>query len=263
MASIYDQKHPITDVVVLTYNNWKLSETCFQHILKNTVDFNLIVVDNGSSDDTVANVKKLQKKHTNIILIENNENKGVAGGRNIGAQASNAEFILNLDNDQIPSEKFWLEEYYSIIEKCNVSMVGAEGWEMNSPSSLKPYFPRKHCQIKFDKPSYIGGGGTIFSRQAFDKLGGFDEAYNPCYFEDPDFSFNLQKNNMKAMWHYQAKIRHIGHQTIGKQREYSPNVQFQKSYKYFVKKWNPYFPTPIDVLLLERWLPEVFKYNRR
>jgi len=164
--SILDQKHPITDVVVLTYNNWKLSETCIHYILKNTIDFNLIIVDNGSCDDTVANVKKLQKKHTNITLIENRENKGVAGGRNIGAQAGSAEFILNIDNDQLVDiSNLWLEELFAIMFKCNVQMVGVDAWQIRPPRALKPYYPTKHCLGKLDNIilAFCGGNKVMGS----------------------------------------------------------------------------------------------------
>jgi len=60
--------HPLTDICVLTHNNLAATKKFVKHLYSNTVDFNLIVVDNNSSDETVPFLKNLKKTQNNIVL---------------------------------------------------------------------------------------------------------------------------------------------------------------------------------------------------
>jgi len=253
---MFDSLHPMTDIVVLSYNNRKITEKCLIHLYKNTKNFHIYLVDNKSKDDTISFIKG--KNYDNLTLIENDKNSGVAGGRNIGVKAGNSEYVICLDNDQFATCPNWLHELFAIHEK-GYDMVGVDAWEMHPPTyKMRPYFPKKRCETKFDKFSYVGGGGTLIPRKIFEEVDFFDDYYSPAYFEDSDFFFKASQSGYNAAWHFKNKILHLGHQTLGVQKDYSLNSQFQKSYKYFVEKWMPYFPRPGNSLLLERMIPELF-----
>ena len=250
------KNHAKVDIVVLVYNNETILRRFFEYLYKNTSDFNLIVVDNGSKDSSKQIVKQYQKKENNINIIQNSKNRGVAGGRNDGLKSGSAEYCCCLDSDQFVYFG-WLEELFTIHEK-GYTMVGVDAWQMHPPTyKMRPYFPKKRCQSKFDRFIYLGGGGTLTPRKIFEELNYFDENYNLMFFEDSDFSFAASKKGYKLMWHYGNKILHLGHQTIGK--DSSKTKYFQDSYRYFVKKWMPYFPQPVNALILERMLPEIFE----
>lgn len=251
--SIYEKTHPVVDIVVLTYNNRKIIEKFLVHCYKSTRDFKLYVVDNNSKDNTVQFLRR--KKYKDLTLIENNENRGVAGGRNDGIKAGSSEYCLCIDDDQFVYPG-WLEELFA-IHHFGYSIVGVDAWQMHLPSyKMRPYWPKKRCETKFERFSYIGGGGTLVPRKLFEEVNYFDEYFIPMYWEDSDFYFAITQKGYNGAWNYGHKIAHLGHQTIGK--DSSKSKYFQKGYKYFVKKWMPYFPLPGNPLLLERALPEIF-----
>jgi len=250
--------NPLTDVILLTYNNANLLDRFFNCIYKHTKDFNLIIVDNGSKDNSVDLIKKTQKKEPNITLVEEQTNLGVAGGRNRGIKEGKAEYVICLDSDQFVGHN-WLEELYLLHNK-GFDTVGVDAWKMH-PSTYKarPYHPILHCQNVFHSYTYVGGGGHLIPRKIFEELNYFDDFYSPMYYEDSDFYFQMTQKEYRTAWHYGAKIVHLGHQTGMKQRDFSPNVQFKKSYDYFVKKWFPYFPPRGNSLMLSRLCPEIFE----
>jgi len=256
MDSIYEKEHPTVDVVVLTYNSRAITEKFLKHFYKHSKNCHLYIVDNKSSDDTISFIKKKYKD--DLILIENDRNYGVAGGRNIGVKAGDSEYVLCIDNDQFVYSG-WLEELFA-IHRMGYDIVGVDAWQMQPPSyRMRPYFPKKRCESKFDRFTYVGGGGSLVPRKIFEEVDFFDDYYSPAYFEDSDFFFKISQKGHSAAWHFANKIIHLGHQTLGKQKDYSLNSQFQKSYTYFCKKWHPYFPRAGNMLVLERMLPEIFE----
>lgn len=252
------ETHPKTDIVVLTHNNASILDKFFSCIYKNTNNFNLIVVDNYSRDNSVSYTKHQKRKESNITLLEEKINHGVAGGRNIGIKAGSAEYVLCIDSDQFAMTPAWLDELFMILGK-GYDSAGVDAWEMRPPNYMaNPYFPWKHAKICCDNYTYVGGGGHLIPRKIFEEFDFFDENLNPAFFEDVDFQFNMSKKGYKSAWHYKPIIFHLGHQTLGKHIDYSVSKQFKKSHEYFIKKWNPYFPKKQNSLMLSRYLPEIF-----
>jgi len=250
--SIYDQKHPTVDIVVLVFNNYKILPRFFKHIYSNTSKFNLIFVDNNSTDKSVEYIKLQQKKKNNINLIKNSSNLGVAAGRNIGAKNCNEELIINLDTDQMVNFG-WLQELVAIMEK-GFDFVGVEGWVLNGPDHpILPYFPSKRLENPFRKATYVGAGGCLMKKSVFERLGYYDEQFSKMYFEDPDLIFSALKNGHKVAWNYKNKIVHLGKQT---KTNFQRQQQFKQSYERFKKKWHPYLPPPINMLYLSKFIDQ-------
>ena len=243
--------HPLTDIIVLCYNNRSILPSFLKHLYNNTTNFNLIFVDNNSQDDSVEFIKEQQEKHDNITVIRNQINRGVAGGRNDGIKAGKAEFVINLDSDQLPTKPNWLDELFVLIGK-GFDFVGVEGWVLNPPTHpTLPYYPSKHCDNGYSKITYVGGGGCLMKRDVFEKLGYYDERFMFMYFEDPDIVLLALKNGYKVGWNWMHKILHLGSAT---KTNYHRQQQFQKSYKLFKEKWHPWFPKPISMVDLNKWL---------
>ena len=74
-------------------------------------------------------------------------------------------------------------------------------------------------------------------------MGCFDDAFNPSYFEDPDFNFRCLDLGLKIGWNYQSKIIHLAHQTLGKVAD--KQARFTRSLMRFRKKWGSRMPPMI------------------
>lgn len=94
--------HPSVSVVILNYNGLDYLKKTIPSILDlNYLNYEIILVDNGSSDGSINFIKKYQ----NIKLIKNGKNLGYSKGKNIGMRAARGDFILSLDNDILITDK--------------------------------------------------------------------------------------------------------------------------------------------------------------
>lgn len=94
-------------VVILTWNAKDLLSSCLESVFKQTYkDFEVIVVDNGSKDDTPDYIRK---NYPQVSLIENKKNLGASRARNQGIKASTGDWILSLDCDVILTKDFLKE----------------------------------------------------------------------------------------------------------------------------------------------------------
>ena len=84
-------------IILLTYNNLKYTRQCLESLYEKTgLDFELIVVDNYSQDDTPEFLDAFAATHPNVRLILNNENFGFARGNNQGAAIAQGQHIIFL-----------------------------------------------------------------------------------------------------------------------------------------------------------------------
>src|SRR3954468_23588575 len=87
---------PSVDVVIPTYGNWQLTESCLSHLRAQTIPHVAIVADNGSSDGTPAN---LRQQFPDVRLVELGSNLGFAAACNRGIAGGEAEIVVLLNND--------------------------------------------------------------------------------------------------------------------------------------------------------------------
>ena len=222
------------DVIVLCCNSLFVTKKFLIDIYKNTENFSLFLIDNGSTDKTPEYLKKFADDKDNITLFLSDKNLGVISGRNLGYKLScgyqePSDYVLIIDNDQFV-QKGWLESHMAVINE-GYDAVGVEGWKLN-----KQFFPIKKNENPLEPYDYIGCGGSLIKRNVIEDIGLFDERFNPCYFEDPDFCFKMYDKGYRFTWNHKSKVLHLPHQTLGilpDKRE-----KFLSSYKKFQEKWN-------------------------
>jgi len=226
--------HFPVELCVLSHNGSAVTEKFLNYFNENTdkTKCHLLWVDNGSSDDT----KKILKSHwegfDNLTVIFSKENKGVIGGRNIGfdhfIEDSDSDYLMFLDNDQYV-QPGWLEQHLAVLAS-GYDLIGVEAWQMN-----RRFMPNKKNTRLSEWFAYVGCGGMLMKREVVEGVGKFDEQFNPCYFEDPDYNFRSHADGYKVGWNFKAKIVHEAHQTLGKSNDKIKN--FVKSLERFRKKW--------------------------
>jgi hypothetical protein len=233
----YD-KNALVDIIVLSHNGLKTTQEFLTHLYHNTLQnmFHLIMVDNGSTDDTPVFLKDCLDVYPNMSLILNKNNDGVIGGRNLGYNFSEIyrknknPYLMFLDNDQYVQEG-WLEQHFHVLN-MGYDLISVEAWQMNG--LFMPIQKNTNTKQLF---SYVGAGGMLLKREVSDKIGMFDERFNPAYFEDPDINFRAIDAGFKIGWNYKAKIVHMPHQTLGKLNHSDKTNIFTNSMKKFQQKW--------------------------
>jgi len=116
---------PKVAIIVLNWNGWRDTIECLESLQQITYpNYQVIVVDNGSTDDSVL---RLRGAYPNLALIENGENLGYSGGNNVGIHpglGQGAEYVLILNND-IRVEANTLTTMVEVAQKSGAGVVGA------------------------------------------------------------------------------------------------------------------------------------------
>jgi len=184
------------DIAVLTHNNINMTKDFLRAVFDNSdVPFHLVVMDNGSTDETQSLLMETREDHlSSMTVILADENTGVISGRNIVASFCDSDIVCFLDNDQIP-HMGWLSNHIEAMD--GIDVIGVEAWTMN-----KKFYPSGKIHKAGRGFHYVGCGGMAIRSAVIDKIGLFDEQFNPAFFEDPDFCYDkdtcvLTRNGIK------------------------------------------------------------------
>lgn len=119
----------LVSIIIPTYNREKIISRAIASVLNQTIeDFELIIVDDRSDDNTAELIKEYQKKDKRIKYVLNIASKGVAGARNTGIKNAIGKYIAFLDSDD-QWERFHLEESINLMNKTNSTVCFAYWYE--------------------------------------------------------------------------------------------------------------------------------------
>jgi glycosyltransferase involved in cell wall biosynthesis len=168
-------------VIIPTYNRAEFLRSAITSVLNQTYqDFEIIVVDDGSTDNMQAVVCGFNDKR--IKYVRNDVNEGEARTRNIGIMNSNAEYIAFLDDDDewLPEKlKLQIDLLENSPAKVGVVYTGYVEVDRYKNKILRQFIPTKKGNIYNDiyLKNYVGVPSTVVLRRAcFERLGLFDES---------------------------------------------------------------------------------------
>lgn len=254
-------KEYLISVCILTLNKFEITKKCLESLM--TTEFpgktEIIIVDNGSKDDTPKWLIEFQKMHTteniSISVILNHENKGCTGGRNQACKVAVGEYIVILDNDVEIIQGNWLVKMMKFFnQQTNIGIVG--------PKMLYPNEPNKIQQIGFgvtkngrlgywaqgkdrNDPLYntvrefqgYPAACWLMKRELFEKYGYFDEVYYPVNYEDADFCYRIREQGYKIMYYPDVEMFHHEHITTRNTEGLSINKVTLKNGSVFRNRW--------------------------
>lgn len=245
---------PKISIIVLTYNNLELSKTCIKSILDNTAypDYELIIVDNLSEGDTLDYLKEVEKwEDKRIKVIYNKENKGFAGGNNIGMQYATGDYIMLLNNDTVVT-RGWLTNMVKHLQKnpgygmCGAvtNSIGNEAKICVSYNNYKELmefafaYTQKHMGEEFLEVDRLALFCTLIPREIIEKCGYLDERYKIGMFEDDDYAWAVKKKGYKLVIAEDAFVHHVNNASFKKLDKGDYNEIFEQNKKLFEEKWN-------------------------
>jgi len=205
------------DIIICILNEKETTKKCIDSICKNTsFPFRLVLIDNASDAETKEYLESLENDpKVDVLLIRNEENLGNTKAVNQGISASNAEFICNLDNDTYVSEG-WLTEMVEVARKReDIGIVVPEAKSTRMPDSDEPEDIEK-CGKTFEenRGSYTEMAMAdlycaLFKRSLIEKIGAWDEVYNPGYFDDTDFCMRTAMADLKIVCALGSYVYHM------------------------------------------------------
>jgi len=177
---------PLISVVIPTYNRaFHLPETINSVLAQTLHDYEIIIVDDGSTDDTERVVASLDAK--NVNYLRHKENIGVSAARNIGIKASRGEYLAFLDSDDLwmPGKiSRQIELFKNNIQHLGVVYSAARVLDERSNTICAHLTPTSRGEILCSllKANKLGGGSSsvMIRRQCFDDAGCFDESLTHC-----------------------------------------------------------------------------------
>lgn len=216
--------YPLVSIVVLNYNGKKHLENCIGSVLKNSYpNFEVLLVDNGSTDRSVQPVKDRYGADPRLKIIESNKNLGYSGGNNLGFEQSKGRYIVFLNNDTTV-ESDWLIHLVealehdstigiaqSLIYSMDKKSIQSAGW-LYSDYLIKKYAlcADRPANLQF-KPvfdiSFTCGASMIIRREILDEMGAFEPSV-PFFYDDTLLTLKTRLLGKRAVTISASKMCH-------------------------------------------------------
>lgn len=218
--------YPKILIIILNWNGKQDTLECLESVCKiDYPNFDVIVVDNGSTDDSVAAIKTAFPQ---VILIENKENLGFAGGNNVGikhALQNGAEFVFLLNNDTVVDPDILVQLVTAHETLHKPGFLGCKIYFYDRPKVIQhfggeviftPILSGRHIgdgeddKGQFEKVQtcdYVTGCALLFHRNVIQKVGLLDERYF-VYWEDADWGMRAKQFGYNNYVIPEAKLWH-------------------------------------------------------
>ncbi len=185
--------HPIVSVVIPTYNRKKIISRAIESVLNQTYkNYEIIIVDDGSSDGTAEYIKELYNNKINLIP---QKNQGASSARNTGVAHAKGKYIAFLDSDDewVQSK---LEIQMAFLDKNpEVTLLCGRTYRADNINKVNSYLTERIIGDLFTTlytHSFVSTPTVIVKRDILDQVGGFDLNYKSA--EDFDLWLKITKN---------------------------------------------------------------------
>lgn len=242
-------------IIIVNYNGGDYLRCALQSLQTQTVtDFEVFVVDNASSDSSLADVVKkyggdtaverqtlslplssCPKQNVQLHVLAMNENLGFAAANNLAAESASGEWLVLLNPDA-EADAHWLEELANAAARHpDTTMFASAQFDLHNPDLLDgvgdayficgiPWrggFGHPKTELPAEGTCFSPcGAGAMYRRDLFLDHGGFDERFF-CYCEDVDLGFRLRLAGENCVFIPSAIIHHAGGGVAGRASEFS------------------------------------------
>jgi GT2 family glycosyltransferase len=217
-------RSPKVSVIVLNWNGLRFLGPCLKSLMnQNATDYEVILVDNGSTDGSVDYSKE---NFPAVRVIENGRNFGFGGGNNIGIEQARGEYVIVLNNDTVAPPDFvqTLVEVASpdsSIGSVGCRLVGVDGRPSYGPVHMNhgivvPWIMGARLSHRIIKLHSLDGwclansaAAVLYRKDALQAIGGFDEDFWSDW-EDNDLGFRLWIAGYKSVFTAKTTVTHFG-----------------------------------------------------
>ena len=210
-------------VVIPTWNGRDLLEAALASLREQRFrDFEVVVVDNGSTDGTAEHVRA---SHPEAEVLALPQNQGFAGAVNAGIGRAQGEYVALLNND-MELDRGWLAELVAALDAdpragsaaSKLRMLREPGILDGAGDVVTWYgatWRRGHGEPdrgQYDEPGVVASpcaGAALYRRRALEEVGSFDERFF-AYLEDADWGLRAQRAGWRCLWVPSAVAYHLG-----------------------------------------------------
>lgn len=266
-------------IIVISFNTVKITVNCIKSIIeslgKSHLNYEIIVIDNNSSDGSVDALKKIKTqiskiKNTNQILkiIKNNENTGFGKANNQAVTEAQGKYILLLNSDIVVLDNAIekLLDFYK-HNKNQIHFLGGKLFnkDMTPQPSCGPFYTlpvvfaalflkgdywglTRYSPNNLKKVDWVSGACILTKKEYYEKIGGFDEGIF-MYMEEIDLLHRAKLKKYQTYFYPQAPFIHLGFASSGNKS--APIINVCRGFLYLYKKHFPGLPLFFLKILLK------------
>ena len=234
-------------IILLNWHGWSDTIDCLNSLTSlEYTNYRVLVVDNGSTDDSVA---RIGAAYPEVRILETGRNLGFSGGCNVGIRCAleeGADYVWLLNNDTTVDRQA-LSAMVKAAEADNkIGAIGSVVYHMDCPEKIQAwgggwvsYFTGRAGHnlsgSANTKIQYITGTSMLVKRKALETVGLLDEKNFFMYWEDVDFSFRLRKAGFSIGVAEKSRVLHKESSSVGKN---SPRLDYyynESALRFFKK----------------------------
>jgi GT2 family glycosyltransferase len=214
------EKKPFVCIGLVNFNGERMTSECLRTLkITKYPNYKVIVLDNGSSDDSYS---KLKEKFPDVDVIKSEKNLGYAGGMNFVwnycLNKYNPDYMCNINNDVVTIQPIWLDLLVDELEKDKLRGIAAPRSFFPSKALQKLFWgnripydfskENKALSLSVKEVPLVNGAVLLIKRNVIDKIGGDDENY---FFgpDDQDYALRAKKAGFKLVYCGKSKAVHV------------------------------------------------------
>jgi hypothetical protein len=250
---------PKISIITVNYNS---SEDTIQMVnsIKSftTIDYEIIIIDNGSSYEEYEKLLDINNDNNNIVLHRSRLNLGFAGGNILGTKyiSNNSKYYFFLNNDTLFINNVMDILYQTMEDNLDIGLISPQLYDKDNnfsttfrefPTVSEKYFGKAfHKLISFKKiynskqfysslidVGIVSGASLFFRKTTYNLISGFDKQFF-LYCEEEDLSKRVHNINQRVCLEPKAKLIHLGGQST--KRNFLIEREFIISYFYLIEK---------------------------
>ena len=250
--------NPQLSIIIISYNTKDVTKNCLDSIYttlpedKHTM-FEIVMIDNASTDGSVEMLQEYAKKHANINLLLNTDNTGFGKANNQGVKVAKGKYILLLNSDTVVLDNALqkLLDFYKQSEDY-AHFVGAKLLNVDKtpqPSAAPFYTPwiifaalflkgdywglTRNSPDRVKRVDWVSGACIMTTRARYLDVEGFDEDIF-MYMEEVDLLYRAKKKGFQTYFFPNAEFIHLGSASSGGKT--FPILQVYRGFIYFYRK---------------------------
>ena len=247
-----NMQSPLVSIIVVNYNGEKYIQKCIASLLKTEYSpFELIVVDNNSTDKSIEIITEKFGKDRRLRIIRNTKNVGFAEGNNIGCRYSRGKYLAFINNDT-EVDPNWLKELINVIE--NNSDVGAcqsklvlmgthlldgtgDFITVHGIAFIRGHNVAETREHQIEQIFSPRAAAMIINKRIFEKIGEFDSDYFAGY-EDVDLGWRIRLLGKKVVFVPKSVVYHIGRASTKKMGQIEAYHKHKNCIATAIKNYN-------------------------
>jgi GT2 family glycosyltransferase len=255
---VYPEAHPQASIVIVTFNALIFTRMCLATVLAHSGDleWEIIAVDNGSSDGTPEYLEALRLTQPRIQVIQNDTNRGFAAANNQGLERARGDLLILLNSDTlVPSG--WLGSLARHISDPTIGLLGPRTNRCGNVAEIRVGYDSYGEFVEFARQyGALHAGEELdvdmlsmfcmaMRRDVFESLGPLDERFEVGTFEDDDYSLRARLHHYRVVLAGDVFVHHFGQGSFGNLIQTGEYARLLESNRQrFERKWQTVWQPP-------------------